>query len=66
MMKLLRLNARAMLGGWVKVFVIVNLTHLVRVLFLVLDTLDYAVINADIKVRNIFVRMPIIYLSYFV
>ena len=52
-----------MLGGWVKVFVIVNLTHRVRVLFLVLDTLDYAVINGYIKVRNIFVRMPIIYLS---
>ena len=55
-----------MFGGWVKMLVIGNLTHRVRMLFLVLYTLDYAVINADIKVRNIFVRMPIIYLSYFV
>ena len=63
MMKLLRFNARAMLGGWVKMLVILNLTYRVRVLFLVLDTLDYAVINGYIKVRNIFVRMTIIHLS---
>jgi hypothetical protein len=66
MMKLLRLDARAMLDGRVKMLVIVNLTHWVRVLFLVIDTLDYAVIYGYIKVRNIFLRMPIIYLSYFV
>jgi hypothetical protein len=66
MMKLLRLDARAMLDGRVKMLVIVNLTHRVRVLFLVIDTLDYAVIYGYIKVRNVFLRMTIIYLSYFV
>ena len=33
---------------------------------MVIDTLDYAVIYGYIKVRNIFLRMTIIYLSYFV
>ena len=47
----------------VKMFVIVNLFLRVTVLLLVLDTFDYAVIYGYIKVRNIFVCMPITYLS---
>jgi hypothetical protein len=62
MMNLLRLNARSMLVR-VKIFVIVNLILWVSVLLLVLDALDYAVIDGYINVWSIFVCMPIIYLS---